>query len=59
MPKLPADHPPEERASPALFVAVGVAIMQGRERVAVACSHNFAKRIARALNLHKPNSRGY
>jgi hypothetical protein len=41
------------------FVAVRGAIMQGTKHVASAQSHNFAKRIARALNLHKINERGY
>jgi len=41
------------------FVAVATTIMQGGRRVAVAVSHNMAKRIARALNLYKPNERGY
>lgn len=49
----------ESAAKVAQFVAAGVAVMQGLERVAVARSHNFAKRIARALNNHKVNSRGY
>jgi hypothetical protein len=42
------------------FVAIGKAVMQGSKRVATAEeSHNFAKRIARALNETKQNSRGY
>ena len=49
----------ELAANRAQFVAVNVAVMQGLERVAVAKSHNFAKRIARALNLHKVNEKGY
>lgn len=53
------DQARESSADPSQFVAAGVAVMQGLERVAVARSHNFAKRIARALNHHKVNSRGY
>ena len=41
------------------FVGINRAVMQGIKCVAVAYSHTFAKRIARALNLHKPNERGY
>lgn len=40
------------------FAAVGFAIMRGAERVALAVSHTMAKRIANALNNHKPNQRG-
>lgn len=50
---------PTDQKSNAQFVAAGVAVMMGLERVAVARSHNFAKRIAAALNNHKPGRRGY
>ncbi len=40
------------------FVAVKLAVMRGADRVAVAVSHTMAKRIANALNAHKPNQRG-
>jgi hypothetical protein len=33
-------------------------VMRGSDRVATAVSRTMAKRIARALNAHKPNSRG-
>jgi hypothetical protein len=33
-------------------------VMRGSDRVAVATSRTMAKRIARALNSHTPNSRG-
>jgi hypothetical protein len=41
------------------FVAIGLAVMRADQCEATARSHNMAKRIARALNLHKPNERGY
>jgi hypothetical protein len=40
------------------FVAVGASVMRGAEHIATAVSNTFARRIARALNEHKPNSRG-
>jgi hypothetical protein len=40
------------------FVAVDRSIMRGAEHIATACSNTFARRIARALNEHQPNSRG-
>lgn len=46
-PKLPA------------FVAVARSVMRGQEHIATAVSHTMALRIARALNLHKTNSRGF
>lgn len=42
----------------ARFVAVGKGVMQGAEFCATARSHTFAKRIARALNRHKPTREG-
>jgi hypothetical protein len=41
------------------FVAVGKTVMRGQEFVANAASHTMALRIARALNNHKPNARGF
>jgi hypothetical protein len=40
------------------FVAIDRAVMRGQEHICTAVSNTFARRIARALNLHKPNSRG-
>jgi hypothetical protein len=40
------------------FVAVGLAVMRGSECIATTRSNTFARRIAKALNLHTPNSRG-
>jgi hypothetical protein len=48
----------ESAAKDQKFVAVDRSVMRGREHIATAVSANFARRIARALNLHKPNSRG-
>ena len=51
------------RESPAkepLFIAVGPVVKQGKfKNIANACSHTMAKRIARSLNSHKTNERGY
>lgn len=47
-----------DRPAAPQFVGIDRAVMQGIKCVAVACSHTFAKRIARALNLHKPNKEG-
>jgi hypothetical protein len=55
----PAD--PAPAAAPAAevkFVAVGASVMRGAEHIATAISNTFARRIARALNEHTPNSRG-
>jgi hypothetical protein len=41
------------------FVAVDRSVMRGQEHIATAVSRTMAQRIARALNLHKPNSRGF
>jgi predicted helicase len=49
-------HEPRKRP---LFVAIGVNVMAGHQKWAVARSHTFARRIAAALNKHKPESRGY
>jgi hypothetical protein len=43
---------------PPKFVAVKSAIMQGAVHIATACSKTMAKRIANALNNHKPNHEG-
>lgn len=40
------------------FVGVKRAVMRGDECVATACSKTMAKRIANALNRHKPNLEG-
>lgn len=40
------------------FIGVEKQVMQGSKCVAVACSHTFAKRIARALNNLRVNERG-
>lgn len=48
-----------DRASKALqFVNVGIRVMCGQRCVATATSKTMAKRIARALNAHQPNSEG-
>jgi hypothetical protein len=49
----PAPPDPERR-----FVAVKSAVMHGADHVATAKSKTFAKRIANALNKHKPNDEG-
>ena len=58
----PANGPlkvtPAERVLPP-FVAVRQAVMRGSEHIAYAVSHTMARRIARALNHHKPNEKGY
>ena len=40
------------------FVAAGLNVMHGAVRVCTATSTTMAQRIAKALNLHTPNSRG-
>lgn len=50
--------PDRQRATVPLFVAVRLAVMRGTERIATAVSKTMAKRIANALNRHKPNSEG-
>lgn len=51
----------EQKQQPkSIFVAVrqsGI-VMRGAEFIARAVSHTMAKRIANALNDHKPNERG-
>jgi hypothetical protein len=55
----PALIPAAAPAAPVIrFVAVGASVMRGPEHIATAISNTFARRIARALNEHKPNSRG-
>jgi hypothetical protein len=54
----PAPIARESAAKELKFVAVDRSVMRGREHIATAVSANFAQRLARALNLHKPNSRG-
>lgn len=46
------------RPAAILFVAVGLKVMRGPEHICEARSTTMAQRIAKALNLHKPNSRG-
>ena len=41
------------------FTAARRAVMRGSACVATAVSHNFARRIANALNAYKPGSRGF
>ena len=47
------DTPPPPR-----FANIGTGVMQGKEFIATASSHNMAKRIANALNWYKPGKRG-
>jgi hypothetical protein len=51
---------PLERKDPpaGVFVAVKSSIVKGGETIARARSKTFAKRIAKALNNHKPNAEG-
>lgn len=51
------EQPVTERQLPK-FAAVGRSVMRGQEHIATAVSSTMAQRIARALNAHKPNSRG-
>lgn len=52
-------NPVPEQVTPAhIFVAVKSAVMRGAEHIATACSKTMAKRIANALNQHKPNKEG-
>jgi hypothetical protein len=41
------------------FAGIGTHVMRGAWCVAVATSNTMARRIARALNRHTPNARGY
>jgi hypothetical protein len=55
------DSPRIPRESPAnqpKFVAVDRSVMRGKEHICTAVSTTFARRIARALNHHIPDSRG-
>jgi hypothetical protein len=54
----PVVDPTAAPAAAVRFVAVGASVMRGAEHIATAVSNTFARRIARALNDHKPNSRG-
>lgn len=49
---------PKYRPVAVLFYAVGLKVMRGQEHICEARSTTMAQRIAKALNLHKPNSRG-
>ena len=53
-----SDASDPERPAPALFVAVKRSVMLGAQHIATAISKTMAKRIANALNKHKPNSEG-
>lgn len=55
---LPPKQTPTERFS-VPFVAIKTTVMRGSEHIALAVSHTMARRIARALNKHKPNEKGY
>lgn len=57
----PADSPPKSPPAPRppQFVAIKAAVMRGQEHIATAVSSTMAQRIARALNRHRPNSRGF
>jgi hypothetical protein len=50
----PANQPPNRPK----FVAVDRSVMRGKEHICTAVSTTFARRIARALNHHIPDSRG-
>jgi hypothetical protein len=52
-PRLPPPAPETKK-----FVAVKSAVMYGAEHIATAISKTMAKRIANALNKHKPNREG-
>lgn len=57
--KAPIDSKSTADSRPNLqFVAIGRSVMRGADHIATAVSNTFAQRIARALNRHKPNSRG-
>lgn len=47
-----------DQPAPLPFVAVHSLIKRGTETIARAVSHNFAVRIANALNAYKTDSRG-
>lgn len=49
---------PDNLRRPIKFAAVGRSIMQGTAHIATAISGTMARRIAKALNHHEPNSRG-
>jgi hypothetical protein len=48
----------ESPAGQPQFAAVRLSVMQGARHICTAISGTFAKRIARALNLHSPDERG-
>lgn len=49
----------EEKYHGLRFVAIGRIVMRGSQCIASkVCSHTMAKRIANALNRHKPNQEG-
>jgi hypothetical protein len=54
VPRIPRESP----ANQPKFVAVDRSVMRGKEHICTAVSTTFARRIARALNHHIPDSRG-
>jgi hypothetical protein len=52
------EDPDPNRPPPTLFVAISTSVMLGRHHIATAISKTMAKRIANALNRHKPNDEG-
>ena len=48
----------EEVSKPLRFAAIGLRVMLGARAVCTAASNTMAKRIAAALNEHKPDRRG-
>lgn len=55
---IPAGNEPADKPSSFPFIAKDRAVLRGKDHVAQACSGTFAKRIANALNLYRPTSRG-
>jgi len=41
------------------FAAVKALVYRGQQLIARCCSHTMARRIAHALNIFKPNEKGY
>jgi hypothetical protein len=54
----PIIKPSQRKVVPRKFVAVDRSVMRGKEHICTAVSTTFARRIARALNHHIPDSRG-
>lgn len=53
-----AERGRDEDESAVQFVAIADRVMQGARGIASACSKTMAKRIANALNRHKPSREG-